>query len=70
MKEFRRNLFVQGYEWGFNHHNQLKNESVSRGRRVSWPSISYTAIQVLHCTPFKEVLFYRGNSCGCVVVSL
>ena len=44
MKEFRRNLFVQGYEWGFNHHNQLKNESVSRGRGVSWPSISYTAI--------------------------
>ena len=22
MKEFRRNLFAQVYEWGFNHHNR------------------------------------------------
>lgn len=44
MKEFRRNLFVLVYEWGFNHHNQLKNESVSSGREVSWTSISCTAI--------------------------
>ena len=64
MKEFRRNLFVQVYEWGFNHHNQSRNELVSVGERYHAQALDILPYMPSPAPPFKEVLFYRGNSCG------